>query len=159
MKKNMWAAWLVGICLMALMSWLWLDRCFALPHLGPPTHPLEASQESRQDGSAASLTTGAGATTAQIADLPLPAQAQISAALGRDQSGYHATRQPEGLRMENAGHGLVANFTSAEVEVRAGKAEWRLALRGYGMATSCAWRLKSCRRPPQPTGSNTGAAG
>ena len=69
---------------------------------------------------------------AKLSGMPLAAQAQISAVLGRDQSSYHAVPRASGFRMENKNHRLAADFTSKGVEVRAGRASWRLALRGYG---------------------------
>jgi hypothetical protein len=60
------------------------------------------------------------------------AQAQISATLGRDQSGYHAATDGEGLRMQNPGHRLEVNFTPTDLRVRHGASTWQLALLGYG---------------------------
>jgi hypothetical protein len=42
-----------------------------------------------------------------LSDLPLAAQVQISAVLGRDQARYHALARGEGLRTENREHNLV----------------------------------------------------
>src|SRR6266498_896683 len=79
-----------------------------------------------------SSVTQTAAEPAKLSGLRPAAQAQISAVLGRDQSSYHAVRRASGLRMENRNHGLAAHFTSKGVEVRAGRASWSLALRGYG---------------------------
>ena len=67
-----------------------------------------------------------------LSDLPLAAQAQISAALGRDHASYHALARDEGFRVENRKHGLVTDFAASGIRVRVGTATWRLALRGYG---------------------------
>ena len=72
------------------------------------------------------------AESAKLSDMPLAAQAQISAVLGRDQSSYHAVPRASGFRMENKNHRLAADFTSKGVKVRAGRASWNLALSGYG---------------------------
>ncbi|PYM71174.1 MAG: hypothetical protein DME03_19960, partial [Candidatus Rokuibacteriota bacterium] len=67
-----------------------------------------------------------------LSDLPPAAPAQISAALGRDHSGYHALARGGGFRAENPKHSLVADFASSGVKVIVGTATWSLALRGYG---------------------------
>ena len=69
---------------------------------------------------------------ASLSDLPLAAQAQVSATLGRDQSSYHAVPYSGGLRVTNARHRLAADFTPAGVRVRAGTESWGLSLLGYG---------------------------
>ena len=67
-----------------------------------------------------------------VSALPLPALARISGVLGRDDSEYHAATHARGFRAQNPEHHLAAVFTETGVEVRAGTATWRLALRGYG---------------------------
>jgi hypothetical protein len=67
-----------------------------------------------------------------LSDLPPAAQAQISAAVGKGQPGYHAVPLADGFRVKNSGHGLAADFTPAAVRVRAGTATWGLSLVGYG---------------------------
>jgi hypothetical protein len=67
-----------------------------------------------------------------LSDLPLAAQVQISAVLGRDQARYHALARGEGLRTENREHNLVTDFASSGIKIRVGTATWGLALRGYG---------------------------
>jgi hypothetical protein len=62
----------------------------------------------------------------------MAAQAQVSAALGRDHASYHARARGEGFRVENRKHGLVTDFAASGIRVRVGTATWRLALRGYG---------------------------
>lgn len=72
--------------------------------------------------------------SAKLAELPLAAQAQISATLGREHSRYHAAQIGESLRMQNASHGLTADFTAAGIKVRTGAAIWKMELSGYGYA-------------------------
>jgi hypothetical protein len=43
--------------------------------------------------------------------LPIPAQAGISATLGRDNASYHAVARESGFRADNAPHRLKAGFT------------------------------------------------
>lgn len=43
-----------------------------------------------------------------LADLPLPAQAAIAAALGKDQPVYHAKPQGAGFTFENSRHNFAA---------------------------------------------------
>ncbi len=86
------------------------------------------------------ITTGPGdppaATTASTAtdlsDLPLPAQAAISAALGRDDPAYHAVAQGTGFHADNPQHALAADFTAEGVLVHTDETRWNLALSGYG---------------------------
>ena len=67
-----------------------------------------------------------------LSALPLPEQARISSVLGRDDSGYHAFTHARGFRAQNPEHHLAADFTETGIQVRAGTATWRLALRGHG---------------------------
>ncbi len=69
---------------------------------------------------------------ASLSALPIAAQGQISAALGRDQSTYHVARLTDGFRMENANHGLTMEATSAGIRIRPGAASWGLALQDFG---------------------------
>jgi FG-GAP repeat protein len=66
------------------------------------------------------------------AALPMTAQAQISAAVGRDEIGFHGTRQSNHVRIENPSHGLTATFTATEVQLATPVENWRLTLTGYG---------------------------
>lgn len=79
-----------------------------------------------------SQVTQTAAESANLSDMPLAAQAQISAVLGRDQSNYHPVPRASGFRMENKNHRLTADFSSKGLDVRAGRASWGLALSGYG---------------------------
>ena len=73
---------------------------------------------------------------ASTAALPPAAQSAISAAIGRDQTDYHA--QPTGnggFRMLNSGGRLAAEFARSGIVVRAGTpggASWGLAFEEYG---------------------------
>jgi trimeric autotransporter adhesin len=77
-------------------------------------------------------TAAATAAPSTLAALPLSAQGQISAAVGRDNARYHAAEVPGGFRLENALQSLTAEFTVGGVRVQAGPADWRLAFVGYG---------------------------
>ena len=74
--------------------------------------------------------------SADLASLPLPAQAVISATLGREDVTYHAVAEGKGLHLTNPKHGLTAAFTPAGVAVERGNAPWGLTLTGYGSGTS-----------------------
>ena len=67
---------------------------------------------------------------AGLSDLPLAAQAQISARLGRDQPRYHARSRSGGLQLENAG--VTAAFDVDGMRIRAGASTWGLRFTGYG---------------------------
>ena len=69
---------------------------------------------------------------ATLADLPLDAQAAISATLGRDDAAYHATAQAGGVQLANPAHGLHASFDAAGLTLSAGSSSGTMALRGYG---------------------------
>jgi hypothetical protein len=75
-----------------------------------------------------------------FASLPTAAQSAISAAIGRDQSDYHARPTGNGgFRMLNSGGGLAAEFARSGVVVRAGArggAGWGLTLEEYGRGKS-----------------------
>ncbi len=75
------------------------------------------------------------AARAGLSSLPPDAKCSISAALGRDQRAYHAERQGETWRLDNARHGLRADFTAERVEVQSGAARFELRLTGFGRGT------------------------
>ena len=81
--------------------------------------------------------------------LPEPARAHVSAVMGRDEATYHAVSRGDGFRMENARHGLRAEFTRAGVHVAAGTTRWRLSLAGYGYVDEPRTIVAV---PPQATG-------
>jgi len=115
MKMHVAGRWLVVVLAIAPI---------ALPALGGVAAPPDRPGRSPVAETAVD--------SASLSDLPLAAQAQISAVLGRDQSSYHAVPQAGGFRVENSKHGLAAEFTPAAVRVRAGTASWGLSLLGYG---------------------------
>jgi hypothetical protein len=67
-----------------------------------------------------------------VSDLPLAAQAQVSAALGRALPSYHAAQRADGLRFENAQHRMSADFSRASIQISTGTTEWGLSLVGAG---------------------------
>ena len=68
--------------------------------------------------------------------MPLSAQAAVSQALGRDARSYHASVTVDGYRIENAGHGLTARFSTEGVGVRTEAGRLQLALESYGFGES-----------------------
>jgi hypothetical protein len=67
-----------------------------------------------------------------LSSLPPDAQGPISAALGKDDSGYWVHRSAQGFRGENPRHALVVEFTNQGAEVRCHNLGWGLFTRGYG---------------------------
>ena len=74
----------------------------------------------------------AGRSATGLSSLPPDAQGPISAALGRDDSGYWVHRTPAGFGGENPRQALVAEFTREGAEVRRHGLRWGLQTRGYG---------------------------
>jgi len=70
--------------------------------------------------------------TVDLSSLPPDAQGPISAALGRDDSGYWFHPSAEGFRAENVRQALTIKFTRQGAEVRSHNLGWRLGTRGYG---------------------------
>lgn len=70
------------------------------------------------------------------ADLPLGAQASISATVGHDAQQYQIQPAQAGFAAENSPQHFSARFTPEGVEVSSGSANWRMTLRacGYGNA-------------------------
>lgn len=64
--------------------------------------------------------------------LPAAAQAQIAAAIGKDDPGYHATPEGDGFRMAAPNNTIAASFSAEGVEFSHGASRWRMTLRGYG---------------------------
>jgi hypothetical protein len=69
---------------------------------------------------------------ASLADLPIPAQGAISAALGRDDGRYAATPTVSGFATRNDRHGLRAAYDRGAVTIASDGAELGLRLRGLG---------------------------
>jgi nucleoside-specific outer membrane channel protein Tsx len=67
-----------------------------------------------------------------LSSLPPDAQGPISAALGKDDSGYWVRRNAEGFGGVNPRHTLVAEFTKHGIEVRSHNLHWGMETRGYG---------------------------
>ena len=107
----------------------WLVGALVIPAMVVPALDGVAAPLHRPDRPPVAET---AVVSASLSDLPPAAQAQVSAALGRDQPSYHAVPQAGGFRVENSRHGLEADFTPAAVRVRAGTASWELSLLGYG---------------------------
>jgi nucleoside-specific outer membrane channel protein Tsx len=82
--------------------------------------------------SASASTTSAGKSASSLSSLPPDAQGPISAALGKDDSGYWVRPSAKGFRGENPRHALVAEFTRAGAEVRSHNLRWGMETRGYG---------------------------
>jgi hypothetical protein len=82
--------------------------------------------------SASASTPSAGKSATSLSSLPPDAQGPISAALGKDDSGYWVHPSAKGFRGENPQHALVAEFTRAGAEVRSHNLRWGLVTRGYG---------------------------
>ncbi len=105
----------------------------AVPQLGK-SHTLPAANLASRSTSASQSSAGKSANG--LLSLPPHAQGPISAALGKDNSGYWVHRSVKGFRGENPRHALVAEFTrqGAEVrsEARSHNLHWGLETRGYG---------------------------
>jgi hypothetical protein len=69
---------------------------------------------------------------AELSSLPANAQGPISAAAGKDDSGYWAHPTANGFRTENPCQSLTAEFTRQGAEVRIHNLRWGLETRGYG---------------------------
>ncbi|MFZ2420260.1 MAG: FG-GAP repeat protein, partial [Anaerolineae bacterium] len=78
-------------------------------------------------------TAGQPATVQTLADLPTPAQAAISAAIGRDRATYHtAVRDDGSLTLTNPAQKLDAVFSADAATVRTRELAWNLLLRAWG---------------------------
>jgi hypothetical protein len=71
-------------------------------------------------------------SAAGLSSLPKDAQASISAAVGKDDTGYWVHPSPNGFRGENPQHALVEEFTRQGAEVCRHNLRWALETRGYG---------------------------
>ena len=67
-----------------------------------------------------------------LSTLPPDAQGPISAALGKNDSGYWVRRSAAGFRAENPAQALVAEFTRDGADVHSGNLRWGLEMQGYG---------------------------
>ncbi len=67
-----------------------------------------------------------------VSVIPAEAQTKISGVLGRDRREYQSVAQPGGFTVENARHGVSAEFTSSGVAFHTGGNHWGMALLGFG---------------------------
>ncbi len=72
----------------------------------------------------------------ELSSLPIAAQSSISAALGRDLSGYHIRASGSTLETTTSHGALTAQFTPAGIQLISNHLHWTMALRacGYGAA-------------------------
>jgi len=75
---------------------------------------------------------GTAATTASTSDLPIAAQYAISAAVGADDSTYHATGSEPGVVLANAAHGVRVAFGEDGVTLSGEAFVWPIGLRSWG---------------------------
>jgi FG-GAP repeat protein/centrosomal CEP192-like protein len=67
-----------------------------------------------------------------LSSLAPDAQGPVSAALGKDDSGYWVDRSATGFCVENPRQALVVEFTQQGAEIRSHNLRWTLKTRGYG---------------------------
>jgi len=67
-----------------------------------------------------------------LSNLPVAAQASISASLGKDTSQYHALAASGGFEAITLSQRLNTRFAVQGVEVSSGSVHWNMALQGYG---------------------------
>ena len=65
-----------------------------------------------------------------VADLPMAAQHAISAAIGEDQSAYHAACDTTGIALANPANGFTARVQSGILRVSVGSDAWEMSLAG-----------------------------
>jgi hypothetical protein len=75
---------------------------------------------------------GQSQVSSGLSPLPLLAQSRVSATVGRDFSGYHATENGEGFHAENLRQQLAADFTQEGVKVTHRTSQWTMLLLSYG---------------------------
>jgi trimeric autotransporter adhesin len=73
---------------------------------------------------------------ASLSSLPAGAQGPISAALGKDDSGYWLRQNGEGFRGENQRQALSMVFTKQGTEINSHNQRWALETRAYGYGTA-----------------------
>jgi len=102
-----------------------LDRClFLILLLGTGAWKLFSLQsENREDIHAAPAV-----ESCKTADMPLAAQYAISAAIGRDNSDYHAVNKDEGWSLSNPANRFRADMQSNGVSVVVGRDDWTMCL-------------------------------
>ena len=101
-----------------------------------PRTMLSAGPSSILNAAVADAAHGVPATHATqgqtLADLPAAAQSAISAAIGQDQSAYHASIDAAGVTLANAVNSFTAQFQSGTLHVSAGPDTWDMSLLGLG---------------------------
>lgn len=126
LRSSLGIALVVGVC---------------VPGLAQSNTQKEASftkvDPSTQMANLASPSTSAGKSSERKSmvrrrSLPGDAHGPISAALGKDDSGYWVYPNANGFRGENLRQALVAEFTRRGAEVRSHNMRWGLETRGYG---------------------------
>ena len=70
--------------------------------------------------------------SAPVTNLPVAAQASISASLGRDASQYHARAVAGGFQTTTLSQHLDTRFTAQGAEISSGRVHWSMGLQGYG---------------------------
>ena len=65
-------------------------------------------------------------------ELPVPAQASISAVLGRDDHAYHAVPRGQGVQLSNPRHRLAGALTQEGGEIKRGSDQWSFVWQGVG---------------------------
>jgi len=73
-----------------------------------------------------------GVAAAGDSELPIEAQCAVSAAIGADDSTYHAQTSEAGLVLTNAGHGVRLTFGDDDEILRGETFVWRIGLRSWG---------------------------
>ena len=67
-----------------------------------------------------------------LTDLPVTAQGAISAAIGRDQTEYHAVAGPAGFTFANPTNAFTAQLQSGVLHVASGADTWEMSLESFG---------------------------
>jgi hypothetical protein len=67
-----------------------------------------------------------------LSNLPVAAQASISASLGRDTSQYHALAAGTGFETITLSQRLDTHFAAQGAEVSSGRVHWNISLQAYG---------------------------
>src|SRR5258708_6644274 len=72
------------------------------------------------------------ATSQRVGDLPIEAQAAISASVGRESAAYRARSTADGWSLGNRAQQFAVTLDHDGVIVRATDVEWRMRLHAYG---------------------------
>lgn len=74
--------------------------------------------------------------TTHLSNVPLPAQSNISATLGRDDRTYHAQPIAEGYHAINPEQGFAVDWTTTDMSIQTGQAHWQLHPISWGYGDS-----------------------